>query len=188
MIDATLDGKRELQRVIGAFEQYVELAARQGTQIEELKRSAINVNHIAQVIRELADQSNLLAVNATIEAARAGEQGRGFAVVANEVRKLASETKLYAKEVEQVVKSISEAVLQTVALIYSGQEQAAKSMLHTKGASAVFEQLFQLVSMNQKSMGQIHHNAEEAGLEGSNVLKTVNDLVIKIENTRGWQI
>ncbi|WP_273429386.1 methyl-accepting chemotaxis protein [Chitinibacter tainanensis] len=115
-------------------------------QIRELDSKAREISGIAAVIKDIAGQTNLLALNAAIEAARAGEQGRGFAVVADEVRKLAERTSSATVDIERMLATIQGETTQVVELM--------------QGALPEVERGVALAGHVSASLGQIHHGAE----------------------------
>jgi len=110
---------------IDAFATEVEIAA---AVVLQLKKDTENVGVILDVIRGVADQTNLLALNAAIEAARAGEQGRGFAVVADEVRTLASKTQESTREINAVIEKLQVAASKAVDVMKNGRERGKQSV------------------------------------------------------------
>jgi hypothetical protein len=104
----TAHSKQIIQRLTGRINELIERAHQSSAAIDQLHEGTGKINGIVQLIKEVADQTNLLALNAAIEAARAGEQGRGFAVVADEVRKLAERTTASTAEISLLVKRVQD--------------------------------------------------------------------------------
>ncbi|MCK8127580.1 methyl-accepting chemotaxis protein [Pseudoalteromonas sp. 2CM39R] len=112
-------------RKINALSDNMEHASQRST---ELQQSSDNIAKVLEVIRAIADQTNLLALNAAIEAARAGEQGRGFAVVADEVRTLATRTQESTNDIQTMVEQFASSVEQSLQAINSGKRYADEAV------------------------------------------------------------
>lgn len=123
---------------MGQITSTVKLAAET---ISELGRSSQEIGNIASTIEDIADQTNLLALNAAIEAARAGEQGRGFAVVADEVRNLAERTGMATKEIAVMIKKIQSDTEKSVTSINSGIVEVENGMKIASEAKEALEQI-----------------------------------------------
>jgi methyl-accepting chemotaxis protein len=112
-----------------------------GRQVQELGKRSNEIGHIVSVIDEIADQTNLLALNAAIEAARAGEQGRGFAVVADEVRKLAERTTTATKEIARMIETIQSETRSAVQAMEEGTRQVKDGVNATNQAGDALQQI-----------------------------------------------
>jgi len=137
------EGIENVHRNIGSMEETTRQVNRASAEIGELERFAQQIQGIVGVIKEIAGQTNLLALNAAIEAARAGEAGRGFAVVADEVRKLAERTTGSATEVNEIIASLSGKVRQVVSSMHdvvdtvsATQEQAQQAAHAMQGIAS----------------------------------------------------
>ena len=136
------------QRIVGDTVNNINLLASEIGQaadiIQELENDTNSVGIILDVIKGIAEQTNLLALNAAIEAARAGEQGRGFAVVADEVRTLASRTQESTEEIQSLIERLQQKASQAVGAMKSGTNRAETSV---RDASSASESLVEITSM-----------------------------------------
>lgn len=142
----------------------------------ELEQSSGNIASVLDVIRAIAEQTNLLALNAAIEAARAGEQGRGFAVVADEVRTLASRTQRSTEDIQQMIQNLQSRVKQAAMAIHSGKSNADRTVGFFTQAEQVFQQL-QLSSQRVNDMAtQTATATEEQSLVSEEITRNLSAL------------
>lgn len=138
--------------------------------MEELGKSSDQIGRIIGVIDDIADQTNLLALNAAIEAARAGEQGRGFAVVADEVRKLAERTTTATKEIAQMIKNIQDETRSAVSAMEQGTKQVEEGVNSTAKAGDSLKEIIQM----SEQVGEMITHIATAATEQSSATEQVN--------------
>jgi methyl-accepting chemotaxis protein len=164
-------------RVIkGAIEHIEKLARDMEKSVEDigtLKEQSQNIGSILDVIRNIADQTNLLALNAAIEAARAGEQGRGFAVVADEVRTLAQRTQESIAQIETLITELQEGTEGAVVTINLGKEQVTQTVESAVSAGDAIE----LIRTAIKNINELNGDIALASKEQSEVAKSINENV-----------
>jgi methyl-accepting chemotaxis protein len=144
--------------------------------INQLGEDTNSVDNIVEVISGIADQTNLLALNAAIEAARAGEQGRGFAVVADEVRTLASRTQKSTEEIRSMLNRLKTGAKDAVQAMDEGQQQAKSSVEQAKNASDAITEITRVVTEISEMNSLIATASEEQRI----VTEEINRNVVKI--------
>ncbi|GAB5517845.1 MAG: hypothetical protein RhofKO_00960 [Rhodothermales bacterium] len=139
--DAAREGGAVVTQTVAKIHEIAHVVTESAATVERLGASSKEIGEIVAVINEIADQTNLLALNAAIEAARAGEQGRGFAVVADEVRKLAERTSSATRRIAEMIESIQQETTQAVASMARGRDEVADGLQLADRAGQALERI-----------------------------------------------
>nr|WP_286912547.1 MULTISPECIES: methyl-accepting chemotaxis protein [unclassified Pseudomonas] len=168
---------REGLQLIASTRQAIDqLAAGMNTAMDEaraLENRSEQIGSVLEVIRAIAEQTNLLALNAAIEAARAGEAGRGFAVVADEVRSLAQRTQVSVEEIRQVIEGLQQGTQDVVGAMHDGQRQAQASATRMEQALPALQRIGEAVTVISDMNLQIASAAEEQSAVAEEVNRNV---------------
>jgi methyl-accepting chemotaxis protein len=177
------EGSRVVEQAVQAIGKVRDLTGTLDENMRSLGERAESIGQVMNVITDIADQTNLLALNAAIEAARAGEAGRGFAVVADEVRKLAEKTMAATKEVGQSITAIQEAARRNM----ENMEQAAQAVHDaTDLANRSGTSLQEIVGLIQASAGQVEGiatAAEEQSAASEQINRAVDEVNRIVDET-----
>jgi len=159
--DSFNEGKQVVDTIIGAIGALAEEVDQAAQVIQDLERESDSIGSVLDVIKGIAEQTNLLALNAAIEAARAGEQGRGFAVVADEVRTLAGRTQESTKEIEEMISKLQGGAGKAVRVMEAGKEKSRLGVEHAAAAGKALETINAAVARITGMNTQIAGAAEE---------------------------
>jgi methyl-accepting chemotaxis protein len=166
-------GKKIVDETMRAIEKLAEDIERASVVITKLQKESDNIGAVLEVIGGIAEQTNLLALNAAIEAARAGEQGRGFAVVADEVRTLASRTQKSTQEIKEMIDRLQVGAKEAVAVMEQGRSQASSSVDQAERAGEALTLITNAVSVIRDMTQQIASASEEQNAVTEEINKSI---------------
>lgn len=155
------DGEREVRETVDQVNNLAREVSQSMETIQGLQKETTNIGTVLDVIKSVAEQTNLLALNAAIEAARAGEQGRGFAVVADEVRSLAQRTQSSAQEIETLVTSLQSSAGDSVSAMESSTTMASNTLQRATATGATIERIARAVEDIKQFNSQIATASEQ---------------------------
>ena len=168
-----LEQVREANRSNGELAETVD---RTSTVIGELRQNTDAISGILDVIRGIADQTNLLALNAAIEAARAGEHGRGFAVVADEVRVLSQRTQQSTRQIQETIVGLEERTAHAVRAMEDGKRKAERSVEQASGAGTAFDEIHEAIQDIVQMMTSVAAAAEQQSATVAEIERNVTNI------------
>lgn len=173
---AAQEGHKIVKGTIGAIEQLADEIEESANTINSLQKSTNEINSILNVILDIAEQTNLLALNAAIEAARAGEQGRGFAVVADEVRHLAQNTQNATQQIEQMIAQLQAGTSSAVKAMTTSHKRSSEVVSQVRNEESSLENINQAVAKIRDMNDRISATAEEQASVTSEVSRNVSNI------------
>lgn len=170
------DGDRLVREVIGQIEHLAKEVMRTEETVDQVHKESQRIGSVLDVIKSVAEQTNLLALNAAIEAARAGEQGRGFAVVADEVRGLARRTQDSTSEIEALIERLQQRVQQAVAQTQASQQLSQSAVAGVEVAGQTLGQINQAVALIEQMNQQIASAAEQQSAVAMEINRSLDNV------------
>ncbi len=180
---AASDGAAVVERTVSVMGQIAARVQESAKTVESLGARSDQIGTIIGTIEDIADQTNLLALNAAIEAARAGEQGRGFAVVADEVRALAERTTRATKEIGEMIKAIQRETKDAVSAMEQGVQQVENGTMEAAESGRALQEILQQVNDVAMQVNQIATAAEEQTATTSEISSNMHQITEVIQQT-----
>ncbi|MBQ1461473.1 MAG: methyl-accepting chemotaxis protein, partial [Selenomonas sp.] len=181
-VNSVTSGRDSINNVVKAMDSINDSATTVKASISELATRSEEISKIVELISGIAEQTNLLALNAAIEAARAGEAGRGFAVVADEVRKLAEESASSTKQIGDLVNQIQLDMKKAVAASEQSAASVANSMDFVRDADAVFESIKIAIDALAGGIREVSGNIKSVA-SGTKSMKEAVKEIAEVSNT-----
>ena len=183
---AASEGGRVVEETVATIREIARVTGQSAQTVEQLGTSSQRIGEIVSVINEIADQTNLLALNAAIEAARAGEQGRGFAVVADEVRKLAERTTQATQEIARMIETIQVETADAVTAMQRGNTAVETGLRLADQAGAALEKIVTGAQSTVDLINQIAAASEEQSTTSEEISRSVVGIsTVSEESARG---
>ncbi|MEE4244582.1 MAG: methyl-accepting chemotaxis protein, partial [Kangiellaceae bacterium] len=179
----TKNGREVVQSTVDSIDQLSNDISRAAKVISQLDEDSKSVSIVLDVIKGIAEQTNLLALNAAIEAARAGEQGRGFAVVADEVRSLASRTQESTEEINRIIEKLQEAASSAVTAMQASSEQAKDSVESAARADLSLDSIAEAISSISSMNLEIANSTESQQSLSQDIIKKISGIQSRTEQT-----
>ncbi|HUV99367.1 MAG TPA: methyl-accepting chemotaxis protein [Gallionella sp.] len=175
-LDQTRQGNQSVTAMIAEIGHVQEAVTQIAGSVKEFVDSTRAIAGMTQQVKDIADQTNLLALNAAIEAARAGEQGRGFAVVADEVRKLAEKSARSASEIDQVTNSLNQKSASVEAVVQNGLSSLQATQEQVGRVSAILTEAGDAVSKSSHGVSDIAASVSEQSLASTEIARNVEKI------------
>ncbi|MFC4769330.1 methyl-accepting chemotaxis protein [Effusibacillus consociatus] len=174
--EVALNGNRAIQTTVKQMNSINKTVNELSTSVKGLGARSQEIGQIVEVITAIAEQTNLLALNAAIEAARAGEQGRGFAVVADEVRKLAEQSAVSAQQIAQLISGIQEETIKAVHSMESGLEEVAAGINMVNAAGESFALIKQSVDDVTTQIQEVSAASQQVSAGTQQVVNSIDQI------------
>ena len=181
--DSAMTGSSVVQETITVMNTIAERVKESARTVESLGAQSDQIGDIVGTIEDIADQTNLLALNAAIEAARAGEQGRGFAVVADEVRALAERTTKATKEIGAMIKSIQQQTREAVNSMEEGVQEVERGTDEASKSGHALEDILEQINAVSMQVNQIATATEEQTVTTNEISRNIQQITEVIQGT-----
>ncbi len=179
--EAAETGEKVINGTIKGMETVRRIVQEAASTIQELGGRSKQIGEIIQVIDDIAEQTNLLALNAAIEAARAGEHGKGFAVVADEVRKLAERSSRSTKEIGELISDITKGIDQSVTAMTKGTTEVEEGFALATEAGQALSQIFKLANEANMQTKQINDSTSKVASKTKEMVETMETVAAIVE-------
>lgn len=179
--ETAANGQNVINGTIATIDSIGNVVKESASVIEGLDSQSEDIGKVVDLINDIADQTNLLALNAAIEAARAGEQGRGFAVVADEVRKLAEKTAEATKGIKGNVEAMQDEVRRCVEMMRKGVEKVESGTAEAQKSGAAFKDILDQINKLAGQINQIAVASEQQSVTTGEMAKNIQHIFSEIQ-------
>lgn len=181
--EAANKGLLKAEDAVRKIERVKQVSIEAADVINVLGQESEQIGQIVDVIKNIADQTNLLALNAAIEAARAGEQGRGFAVVADEVRKLAEQSSVSSQQIEELIRNIQNETDKAIDVIESGSQDINEGVEAVNNAGDSFKIIAEKIGVSVEKINRISEATQQIASESNEIVKSVDSIAAISQQT-----